>query len=117
MPDPAYTVLTFPPRIGVYRVLPLEVIDGDTLRFAWLVDDVCRLRGINAPEMTGASKAAGLAAKEFLREKVGSGKVLLFKADKREKYGRALGDLFDGDVNLNRLMVESGHAAPYLETR
>jgi len=46
-----------------------------------------------------------------------TGKPILAKAAGREKYGRALVDLFVDGVSLNRLMVDSGHAVPYLENR
>ncbi len=47
-------------------VLPVEVIDGDTVRVYLLVEETVRLAGINATELHG--KEAAKAAKKNLEE-------------------------------------------------
>lgn len=114
-PDPAEApkALAFPPRSGTCLVLPVEAIDGDTVRFFWVIEDVARLNGINAPELHGDSAAAGQAAKRHL---VGMLPACPIKAvvHGREKYGRALLDLYDADgQSLAARMIEAGHAKPW----
>jgi endonuclease YncB( thermonuclease family) len=105
--------IVFPPKEGVMLVLPLEVLDGDSVRFAYLVSDVGRLAGIQAPELHGAEAAAGEAAKKQLG-------ALLFKEPTtiriigREKFGRALVEFYTRDGrSVNNLMVETGHATKW----
>ena len=68
----------FPPSLaglyafGPYRAICRHVVDGDTYDF--LVDlgfneyryATVRLLGVNAPEVTGATKEAGLASKAYV---------------------------------------------------
>lgn len=110
-----------------YRATILRVIDGDTvearvdLGFDVSVVERFRLYGINAPEVKGESRDAGNAAAEYLRTLVAknaTGGVLTIQTrkDKREKYGRYLAVLIANGVNLNAVMVNAGHAVPYMET-
>lgn len=110
--------VTFPPEEGFYSILPIRVIDGDTVEFAWLVKDRARLWGINAPEMHGDSAAAGKAAKEFLAGKIGD-KPLTVQFRGREKYGRRLLVIYGapGGKTFNQYMIDQGHAKPYLQDR
>ena len=106
----AQDALVFPPRKGEYRVLPLEVIDGDTVRFAWLIEDVGRLYGINAPEMHGDDADKGLVSKKYLASILPQGacKVVVHG---REKYGRSLLEFFDAEgKSISRRMVDGGKA-------
>lgn len=110
-----------------YRATIVKVIDGDTveahvdLGFAVSFVERFRLYGINAPETKGESREDGRAATEFLRTLIakhtGNSGVLTIqtKKDKREKYGRYLAVLLAGGVNLNEVMVNAGHAVPYME--
>lgn len=56
-----------------YRAIVKEVHDGDTITVdidlgfhTWIHDEHIRLAQINAPEVIGASKAAGIASRDFL---------------------------------------------------
>lgn len=98
-----------------------RVIDGDTvvveidLGFRVKTLEVCRLYGINAPEIHGATKPQGAAATTYLKALLGTGNVILksFK-DPEDKYGRWLVVLFDQNAqNINDAMVEAGHAVVY----
>ena len=108
-----------------YQARVLRVIDGDTVQldvdFGFDVRQrmTVRLYGINAPEM---NTPEGKAAKMHLAMLIVEGMVLELQTlkDKREKYGRYLAVLMlkmpgpDGRVNVNQMMVEDGHAVPYM---
>jgi len=118
-----------------YRVKIVRVVDGDTvdvdidLGFGiWMKGERVRLFGIDTPESRTRDKEEkkyGLAAKEYLKEKLASGTPFLrtFK-DGVGKYGRILGEFWveetsveSEDVgiktNINQMMIEEHHAAPY----
>lgn len=110
-----------------YRATILRVIDGDTIEarvdlgFDVFAVQRFRLYGINAPETKGESRDQGREATEYLRTLItthAADSVLTIqtKKDKREKYGRYLAVLMAGGVNLNAVMVNTGHAVPYMET-
>lgn len=101
------------------------MVDGDTL---WLYVDLgfgvsvnldFRLYGIDTPEVVGATRTAGLAAKAELESLLALGplRIVTYKAD---KYGRWLATLFvkqPGSVeelNVNSALLKGGFAKPYL---
>ena len=107
----------------IYNAKCLKVVDGDTvdatvdLGFDTWKKIRIRLVGINTPESRTRDleeKARGLAAKNFL--------IDLLKKHNNEfvlhsqgvgKYGRCLGNLFLGEVNVNDLLINEGHAVEY----
>lgn len=117
-----------------YRVKILRVVDGDTVDVdidlgfgVWMHKERVRLYGIDTPESRTRDKEEkkyGKAAKAFLQEKLEAGTPLLrtFK-DGVGKYGRILGEFWveehneehniTAKTNINQLMVEEHHAAPY----
>lgn len=119
--SPAYT----------YRAEITRVVDGDTvdavvdLGFGVTMPQRLRLLNINAPEMVGKSKAAGIAAKEHLQKlifdhtlyqeaEIGVVAIRSHK-DKSDSFGRYLAELLGEDddgrmVNLNDRMVADGYA-------
>jgi hypothetical protein len=103
------SALQFPPREGWHLILPVEAIDGDTVRFFWLISDVGRLNGINATEL---KTPGGPEAKAFL-QKMLPGTPCKVKVLGREKYGRALIDLFIEDVSVSKKLIQAGHAKPW----
>lgn len=112
--QPQPQAVIFPPTRGEYLVLPYEVIDGDTFRFYYLIEsDPARLWGIDAPETHGPTKVKGLEAKKYFANVLPEVPVkAVFKG--REKYGRALIDLYTSDgKSLSEIMVEAKHAVPY----
>ena len=60
-------------------------------------------------------KARGLAAKDRVKElcPVGSSVTLKTTKDGRGKFGRILGEIFVGDINVNQQLVSEGHAVEY----
>jgi len=79
-----------------------------------------RLIGINTPEMKGATLVAGRAALEKLKELLSAEQRLRAVTYKPDKYGRWLVALFVKDaagieISVNKTMIDSGHAVPYVE--
>ncbi len=106
-----------------YRAHVTAVYDGDTCTVdidlglsTWIRGEKIRLNRINAPEMTGADKPKGTAARDFLRGLVLDQDIVLQTIkDAREKYGRYLGEVWveknGAWLNVNDEMVRAGHAA------
>lgn len=105
-----------------YKAKVHRVVDGDTV---WLDVDLgfhvravvdFRLEGLNAPEMVGASKAAGLAAKAELERLLSLGPLRIIST-KTEKYGRYLVTIWvavDGyELNVNQALIDGGFATVY----
>ena len=92
-----------------YRVNIVKVVDGDTvdvdidLGFGiWMKNERVRLFGIDTPESRTRDKEEkkyGLAAKQYLIDKLNAGKPILktFK-DGVGKYGRILGEFWVEEV-------------------
>ena len=112
------TQTTQTPTPYVYRATVVNVHDGDTitvnvnLGFKLTFQDLdVRLDGLNAPEL---NTDAGKLSQEFLSKTImGKDIVLVTKKDATEKYGRYLGTIFLGDINVNILTIESGFAKPW----
>ena len=107
-----------------YRAIIRRVVDGGTvditlaLGFDILYNNRIRLLGIDTPESRTRDleeKKLGLAAKERVRElcPVGSTVTVKTTKDGRGKFGRILGEIYVGDVNVNKLLIEEGHAVEY----
>ena len=107
-----------------YRCTITRVVDGDTvdvdidLGFGiWMRNERIRLFGIDTPESRTRDleeKKYGLAAKDFLIKWTNAGDVTLkTQKDAEGKFGRILGELWYGDVNINQLMIDEHHAVAY----
>ena len=107
-----------------YKAIIRRVVDGDTvditldLGFDILYNNRIRLHGIDTPESRTRDleeKKLGLAAKDRVKElcPVGSTVTVKTTKDGRGKFGRILGEIFVGDVSVNKLLVEEGHAVEY----
>jgi micrococcal nuclease len=110
-----------------YKALVKSVYDGDTITVdidlglnVLVMGEKLRLNRINAPELKGEEREAGLRSRDFLREKI-DGKQLLIQTikDKKEKYGRYLAEIFLTDINgnfinVNDILVQEGFAV-YVE--
>lgn len=111
----------------IYRAQVTRVIDGDTVevygdngRHSFFIERV-RLLGVDAPEMKGATYAAGVAARDFVAqwvhraqaEQVGEEWPFVLRTFKSDSFGRWLGYLnrMDGDgESLNDALLSAGHA-------
>jgi len=107
---------------SMYATEVLRVVDGDTVdvEFEVFKDIILRKRirlaGINAPEVRGDEREAGLKAKAWLIQKLNAGNVYVLTDGSTDKYGRLLGTLFlvgEEHINLNNKMVEEGFAVVY----
>ena len=107
-----------------YNAIVRRVVDGDTmdvtldLGFDILYNNRIRLYGIHTPESRTRDleeKKLGLAAKDRVKElcPVGSSVIIKTTKEGRGKYGRILGEIFVGDVNINKQLVAEGHAVEY----
>ena len=115
-----------------YAATVVRVVDGDTIYFD--VDlgfaiqyrlDV-RLKGVDTPEIRGASREAGLKSKAFVEQALPVGSLVVLNTYKAEKYGRYLADviyllgaktrdeiLANGTL-LNKELIDKGLAVPYM---
>jgi micrococcal nuclease len=106
-----------------YRAVIRSVYDGDTCTVdidlglgIWVHGEKLRLVRIDAPEVRGETRPAGLAARDFLRERIDGQEVIVQTVkDSKGKYGRYLAEIYrraaDGEwVNVNDELVSHGHA-------
>jgi micrococcal nuclease len=109
-----------------YNARLTRVVDGDTV---WLDVDLgfgvhtnsdFRLFGIDTPEVIGATRAAGLAAKAELERllSLGTLRIETHKGDESDKYGRWLANLYvlqtNGvELHVNALLVAGRFAKAY----
>tara|TARA_B100000925_G_scaffold282646_1_gene255692 strand:+ start:1264 stop:1659 length:396 start_codon:yes stop_codon:yes gene_type:complete len=102
----------------------VRVVDGDTvdvdidLGFGiWLRNQRIRMYGIDTPESRTSDpieKVYGKAATAYLVNWTNAGGLTLkTHKDGKGKYGRILGELWYGDVNINIKMIEEHHAVRY----
>lgn len=86
----------------------VKITDGDTLTVldADKVQHKIRLEGIDAPEK---GQAFGTKSRESLGEKVTEKEVLIVW-EKKDRYGRILGDVYRDGRHINQEMVEEGMA-------
>ena len=113
-----------------YKAEVRRVVDGDTVDvtidcgFNIHIKERVRLSGIDAPECRTRDleeKKRGLAAKARLEEILESfGETIIIKTfiDKKGKYGRLLGRLYQyvrGQTqSANQMLLEEGHAVEYV---
>lgn len=107
-----------------YRAYCVYVVDGDTV----IVDIDCgfgikltnqrlRLAGVNTPELP---ERDGLRALSWMRDRVQEREVYIQSVQagdlglKPDRYGRYLGYLFHGGVNLNTKLIELGLGEAYM---
>lgn len=106
-----------------YKALVTKVYDGDTITAE--IDlglsitakgEKIRLSRINAPELRGDEREAGLKSRDYLRSLVLNKEIFLQTIkDKKGKYGRYIGEIFitvenGTKVNVNDLLVENKFA-------
>jgi micrococcal nuclease len=110
--------------VYTYKIAKVNrVVDGDTiditidLGFSIHYDVRVRMYGINAPESRTRDleeKKRGLAAKARLVQLLHDGELTIKTSkDGTGKYGRLLGEIYSGDININQQLIEEGHGTPY----
>lgn len=100
-----------------YHATLIRAIDGDTVELD--IDlgccvhshQICRLRGVNCPEVSGPDRDSGNRATLYTRFALNE-QVLLIKThkDSSDKYGRLLVDIWIDGVLFNDTIVTAGHA-------
>lgn len=101
-----------------YKAKVTDVYDGDTITVdidlgfgITMHKQKIRLYGINAPEVRGEERDAGLITREHLRAAIlGREIVLNSYKDKTGKFGRFLAFIYCDSININDQMVRLGLA-------
>lgn len=112
-----------------YRAVITEVYDGDTVTAdidlgfnTWRRGEKLRLEGIDTPEVRGASRPAGLIARDRLRALVlGQEVTVCTLQDEQGKYGRYLVRIYldrpahdvAAGTDVNAWLVQHDYAVPY----
>jgi len=108
-----------------YKVTITHIVDGDTidvdinLGFAVVLKKQrVRLYEIDTPESRTRDKVEkkyGLAAKQYLKNKLENATNIYLKSHDKGKFGRILGELFidDNSKSVNMQMVDDHHAVYY----
>lgn len=121
VPEPEWPEIAEQSSISyTYKAELVRVIDGDTIVLdidlgfeTWLRNQTIRLYGIDTPEITGQTKQEGLAVKEWVKERLQGGEVILQSIqDKKGKFGRWLGIVLVEGNNLNDELIATGRAKP-----
>tara|TARA_R110001592_G_scaffold20761_5_gene83841 strand:- start:2701 stop:3162 length:462 start_codon:yes stop_codon:yes gene_type:complete len=112
-----------------YKATVVKIIDGDTvdvdidLGFGIVLkDERVRIMGIDTPESRTSDKVEDLfgeAAKARVGQLMGETAILKTQINKngedmKGKFGRILGDFVLGDKMLTEILIEEGHAVPYM---
>lgn len=110
----------------LYRANVVRVIDGDTVDvdidlgfYVWIRKQRIRLVGIDVPEVTGDARREGLAATAHLKSLIENESIILRTikgndgGDRDDSFGRWLGTIYHGDMDVNVEMLRSGHAVAY----
>ena len=101
-----------------YKAIIRSVYDGDTVTadidlgfHTWIHGEKLRLARINAPEVRGDERPAGILARDWLRKQI-LGKTVIIRTikDKKGKYGRYIAEILLDGININDALVSNGYA-------
>ncbi len=101
-----------------YKAIIQSVYDGDTVTadidlgfHTWIHGEKLRLARINAPELKGDERPAGLLARDWLRKQIlGKSVIIRTIKDKKGKYGRYIAEIILNGNNINDALVRNGYA-------
>lgn len=102
-----------------YKATIRRVIDGDTVDMdvdlgfgTWRANERMRLAIINAPEMKGTERPAGIKSKQHLEAllPLGTEVVIRTEKDKSDSFGRWIAHIFTPTSYINDQMVADGMA-------
>ena len=105
-----------------YKARLLRVVDGDTvdvdidLGFKVHIQQRVRLYGIDAPEVRTRDleeKEKGIASTVYLKQILPREFIVKTYLNKRGKFGRILGTILVNEIDINKQMIEEGHAEKY----
>ena len=103
--------------LGQFDGLVIQIIDGDTVEadinmgLGVIARSRVRFFGINTPEI---NTVPGILAKQFLETILPVASIARFEVRERDKFGRLLAEIFFSNQNINRRMLDSGHANVFL---
>ena len=107
-------------KLYYYAAAVTKIVDADTiyanvdLGFSITKQEKLRLARIDAPEVRGKQREAGLAAKSWLQSKLAIGDRILIRTIKSDSFGRYIAEILieiDGELlNINDELVKVGHA-------
>lgn len=101
-----------------YKAVVIDLYDADTLTLdidlglgAWRRGEKVRLARVDAPELRGEERTAGLVARDYVRGML-LGKEVIIRTikDRSGKYGRYIAEIQYGEINLSDHLVKEGHA-------
>ena len=93
-----------------------KVTDGDTIK---INNNKIRLHGIDAPELAQMCNklkkkySCGLISSKALSKKINKNLVICRVQIRQDRYGRFIGTCYLKNLNLNKWMVQNGHAIAY----
>lgn len=99
-----------------YKGKVAKIVDADTvdviidLGFEVYKKVRCRLIGINAPEL---NTDAGKVAKDFLISVLPINDPVIVVSKDYDKYGRSVAEIYHNEVNINKMLIDKGHAVVY----
>jgi micrococcal nuclease len=107
-----------------YNCKIVRVVDGDTVDVDidlgfnhWIHGERIRLFGVDCPECRSRDpkeKAAGLAAKDFIKRLLHDGGTYTLTTKEKGKFGRYLGVIMLSDrTSVNAALVSENLAVPY----
>tara|TARA_Y100000310_G_scaffold99516_1_gene97402 strand:- start:284 stop:631 length:348 start_codon:yes stop_codon:yes gene_type:complete len=107
-------------QLYYYAATITKIVDADTvyadvdLGFSITKKEKLRLARIDAPEVRGAEREAGLEAKSWLQSRLAIGDRVLIRTSKSDSFGRYIAEIFieNGEelLNINDELVKVGHA-------
>ena len=121
--SPILKIIMIEDHLHYYRATVFKVSDGDSVTLhidlglcAWLMEQKIRFSLIDAPELKGEERPAGLLAAAVLRERI-LGKQVIIKTEKntrgkekKELYGRWLVTIYLDGEDINQWMLDNGYA-------
>jgi endonuclease YncB( thermonuclease family) len=97
-----------------FRAEVVKVIDGDTIRVKWSERDFdfpVRFLGTNAPEMNeGGEESKSWLENMILEKEV---EILIDPKQRVGKWGRILGTIYQGGLNINDMSIMLGMATSF----
>jgi micrococcal nuclease len=110
-----------------YSAKVIEVHDGDTIKvdidlgFGIILNNqTFRFFGINAPEIHGDTKTAGMNSTAHVQKAIADKDIIIISIkDEKEKFGRWLGKIYyqNGEnwIDLNQEMIDLGLAVKFMD--
>tara|TARA_B100000700_G_C14706745_1_gene697123 strand:+ start:30 stop:503 length:474 start_codon:yes stop_codon:yes gene_type:complete len=106
------TLITYPSIEELSSTLIHSCYDGDTC--TTIQGEKIRLACIDSPELRGkkANPIQAKAAKNYLNSLVARSEVTIRRIT-QDRYGRTVGELFKGSINIQEQLVKKGYARIY----